>query len=306
MTSCIPPQWLTINGSIDSLSALASLSADSRFIVVKDRDKNYPQQTIKTPGDTGKSFHVSGEIKLKKDGRINWGGSNLTSLRFKDKTNRSNNFLITDYWQLESGIESIMKSNSQNFLHVALSKGFEIRGSRRKNTLDLSSTGFNDKSYPLFIFGGGGADEITGSSQSDVLAASTSRDICDFGSGTNLIEKVKDVLAGKGGKDIFYVDNGTHVADIEAGEVIHLFNHSSYDLSELANKTPVFTQKRNKTIIKIGDLTVTTNPAKFDFQYKFFTSEFKPCITDQNGTDCDIPWIPGEPEGYSFTATEIL
>ena len=68
MTSCIPPQWLTINGSIDSLSALASLSADSRFIVVKDRDKNYPQQTIKTPGDTGKSFHVSGEIKLKKDG----------------------------------------------------------------------------------------------------------------------------------------------------------------------------------------------------------------------------------------------
>ena len=138
------------------------------------------------------------------------------------------------------------------------------------------------------------------------MAASTSRDICDFGSGTNLIEKVKDVLAGKGGKDIFYVDNGTHVADIEAGEVIHLFNHSSYDLGELANKTPVFKQKRNKAIIKIGDLTVTTNPAKFDFQYKFFTSEFNPCITDQNGTDCDMPWIPGEPEGYSFTATEIL
>ena len=87
MTSCIPPQWLTINGSIDSLSALASLSADSRFIVVKDRDKNYPLQTIKTPGETGKSFHVSGEIKLKKNGRINWRKSDLTGLRFNDKTN---------------------------------------------------------------------------------------------------------------------------------------------------------------------------------------------------------------------------
>ena len=114
------------------------------------------------------------------------------------------------------------------------------------------------------------------------------------------------MLTGNAGKDTFYADNGTRVTDIELGEVIHLFNHNSYDLNNINNKTPLFKYKSNRTIIRVGDLKISTNPARFDFTYKFYAPEYKMCRTDVSGTVCSMGQIPGELEGYSFTAIEIM
>ena len=201
---------------------------------------------------------------------------------------------------------SLIKSDSDNYLNLILSNDFELRGNKRDNALDFTSMPIKKKYSHLPIAGGAGADTIIGSNRVDSLAASTSRDICDFGRGTNLAVNVKDVLTGGRGVDTFYVDNGTHITDVEAGETIHLFNHHSYDLDDIDNKTPLFRQKKNKTVIIIGDLKITTNPAKYSYAYKFFTPKYEMCQTNENGTVCDQGWIPGEPEGYILTAIDVI
>ena len=156
--------------------------------------------------------------------------------------------------------------------------------------------------FPPSLAGGRGADTIIGSDGSDFLSASTSRDICDFGSGTDLSKRVKDVLIGGDGIDTFYVDNGTKVTDVEIGETLHLYNHLSNDLRDLVDKTPIIKNRPTKTVIKVGDIRVITNPVEFEYSYGFTNSVFEFCITDQNGIVCSVGMIPGQPEGYRFTA----
>ena len=306
MTSCIPFRQLIFNGSVDSLSALDLLRKDSKFIFVKSSNKTYPSQIIKTIPKAGKHFKISGEIQLRKDGRINWKRSDLENIYFRDARNRLNNFQIADHWQFGFNLKSLIKSHSGNYLNLILDNGFELRGNKRDNTFDLTSMPIKKKYSRLPISGGAGADTIIGSNRTDSLAASTSRDICDFGRGTNLAVNVKDVLTGGRGVDTFYVDNGTLITDIEVGETIHLFNHHSYDLDEINDKTPLFIHKRNKTIIRIGDLKIITNPARYSYMYKFFTPKYEMCQTNENGTVCGQAWIPGEPEGYTLTAIDVV
>ena len=306
MTSCIPIRHLTINGSLNNLSSLALLQKNSKFVRTKNQDGYYYPDTIKMAGEDGQTFRIAGEIKLKKNGRIHWKKSSLSRISFRDSSNRSKNYQITDHWQFDFDLKSLIQSSPKNYATLLLREGFALRGGNRKNVIDFTGKKITQGSMRLPISGGAGADSIRGSENDDNLAASTSRDICDFGTGTNLGRKVKDVLTGNGGKDTFYADNGTRVTDIEVGETIHLFNHNSYDLDKLKNKTPTFKHRANKTVIKIGELKIITNPARFDFSYQFYTSKFKMCKTDSDGTICDTGWIPGEPEGYSFTATEIV
>ena len=306
MTSCIPLRQLIFNGSVDSLSSLALLRKDSKFTHVKSRNKPYSSQIIKTTPKAGQYFKISGEIKLRKDGRIDWKRSDLENIYFRDARNRLNNFQITDYWQFGFNLESLIKSNSVNYLNLILSKGFELRGNKRENTLDFASMPIKKKYSHLSISGGAGADMIIGSNRNDSLAASTSRDICDFGSGTNLAIKVKDVLTGGRGVDTFYVDNGTRITDVDVGETIHLFNHHSYDLGDLSDKMPLFRYKTSKTIIRIGDVKIITNPAKYSYVYKFLTPKYEMCQTNEHGTVCGQGWIPGESEGYTLTAIEVI
>ena len=305
MTSCMPIRQLIINGSLNELSSLSLLKKNSKFTRIKNKENHYYRDTLKASGEEGQTFKLSGEIELKGNGRIKWKESSISMISFRDRLNKENTYQISDRWQMGFNLKSLITSPPQNYLNLLISNGFTLRGGSGKDVIDLTSTLKNKKYKWPKISGGAGGDSITGSKGDDQLAASTSRDICDFGSGTNLARNVKDVLTGNAGRDTFYVDNGTHVTDIEIGEVIHLFNHNSYDLDTLDNKAPSFKHKSNRTIIRVGDLKVITNPARFDFAYSFYTPEYKMCRTDSYGTNCDMAWIPGEPEGYSFTAIEV-
>lgn len=303
MTSCLPSRELIINNSLDSLSSLSLLKKRSVFSYSRNISSYYYIDTVRTAKRDSQRFWLSGEIKLRKNGQIKWNKSRLSRIIFKDNSDRSNNYEITDHWEFNFSLNSLVKSSPQSYSKLLLRKGFALRGGDGKDVIDLSTSSMSKKNKWLSISGGPSADLIIGSGKDDHLAASTSRDICDFGSGTNLNQTVKDVLTGNGGNDTFYADNGTRITDIEVGEVIHIFNHNSYNLSDISHKEPSFNHKPNRTIIRVGDLKITTNPAKFDFSYKFYTSEYKMCKTDSQGTICDMGWIPGEPEGYSFTAT---
>ena len=302
----MPTRQVVINGSLNDLSSLSLLKKNSRFIRAKSKNSFYDPVAVKFRTQEGQIFRISGDIELTNNGRIRWKKSNINRINFKDTFNHKNNYRITDYWQFGFSLKSLINETSENRLRLLLKNDFALRGGARKDVIDLTSTLVSKRHEWLPISGGAGADLIIGSRSNDHLAASTSRDICDFGTGTNLAQSVKDVLTGNAGTDTFYADNGTHITDVEAGEVIHLFNHKSYDLTELSNKSPSFKHKRNKTIIKVGGIRITTNPAKFDFSYKFYDPKYTMCRTDSDGTTCDMGWIPGEPEGYSFTAIEIM
>ena len=306
MTSCIPTRRLTINGSLNNLSDLALLKQNARFVHADHSGTYLYPQTVKTLSQTDEIFKVSGDIELKRNGRINWAKSNVSNIRFKDPSNRLNNFQINDHWQLDFDLKSLIKSKSKNYLKLLFRNSFELVGDRENNVIDFTSIPFARHYDRLPISGGAGADVIIGTKRNDLIAASSSRDICDFGTGTNLSINVKDILTGDTGIDTFYADNGTQITDIEKNETIHIFNHNSFDLDNIPDKSPSFKHKPNKTIIEIGDLKIITNPAKFDFYYKFYTPNMSLCTTDRSGTSCDRAWIPGEPEGYSFIATEVL
>ena len=303
MTSCIPKKEIIINNSLDSLSSLSLLRESSVFFYSRNIGSYYYKDTVKMSTRDGQRFWLSGEIKLRKNGQIKWNKSRLSRIVFKDNTDKSNNYEITDHWQFNFSLNTLVKSSPHSYLKLLLRKGFALRGGDGKDIIDLSSSSITKKNEWLSISGGPGADLIIGSGNDDRLAASTSRNICDFGSGTNLDQTIKDILTGKGGNDTFFADNGTRITDIEVGEVIHIFNHNSNNLSDISHKEPSFRHKPNRTIIRLGDLKIITNPARFDFSYKFYTSEYRMCKTDSQGTICDMGWIPGEPEGYSFTAT---
>ena len=305
MKSCIPIRQIVINNSLNDLSSF-DCSKNTKFTRATQEEGYFQPDIIKTTGDNGKTFKISGEIKLRKDGQIKWNKSVLSEIEFKDTCNNLNDFHITDRWQYDYDLRSLIKSSPKSYIRTLLNKGFELRGGDRQDVIDLVSAPILKKNIWLPISGGAGADTIIGSNKDDYLAASTSRDICDFGSGTNLARKTKDVLTGNGGKDTFYADNGTRVTDIEEEEVIHLLNHDSYDLGEIISKTPSFINRRNKTIIRVGDIKIITNKARFNYSYKFYTPEHKLCRSDSLGTVCDMGWIPGEPEGYSFTAVEVF
>ena len=95
--------------------------------------------------------------------------------------------------------------------------------------------------------------------------------------------------------DSFYVDNGTKIVDIEVGEKMHLYVGYFADSSGLADETPLFKYKSNKTVIKVGSIRMITNPMRFDYVYQ------EPDICD--GDLCT--WYPVS-EGYVFTAAEAL
>ena len=305
MTTCVPVRQLTINGSLNGLSSLALLKRDSEFIRLENEVDNNHRDTLEISGQDGQIFRISGRIKLRKNGRIKWKASSLSEVESIDTSDGSIDYQITDLWRADFSIKSLIKSSPKNYLKLLLRKGFALRGGEGSDVIDLTSGLIAKKhGWPL-ISGGAGADLIIGSKKDDYLAASSSRDICDFGAGADLARNVKDVLTGNAGRDTFYADNGTRVTDVEVGEVIHLFNHNSYDLDGLSSKDPSFEYKGGKTIISIGGLQIVTNPARFDFSYKFYTPEYEMCRTDSRGTNCDMGWIPGEPEGYSFTAIEV-
>ena len=306
MTSCLPVRRLAINGSLTRLSSLAMLKRNSRFVRNKSDDSNYYSDAVQMLGENEQVFRISGEIKLSKRGRIKWRQSSLHEISFTDASNAANDFQITNLWEFDFKLKTLIKSSPKNYTMFLLNKGFTLRGGEGKDVINLASMPAPRKYIRPQISGGAGADLIIGSDKDDYLAASTSRDICDFGIGTNLANTIGDVLTGDAGKDTFYADNGTRVTDIELGEVIHLFNHNSYDLNNINNKTPSFKYKSNRTIIRVGDLKISINPARFDFTYKFYAPEYKMCRTDESGTICSMGWIPGEPEGYSFTAIEIM
>ena len=306
MTSCLPVRRLAINGSLTRLSSLAMLKRNSRFVRNKSDDSNYYSDAVQMLGENEQVFRISGEIKLSKRGRIKWGQSSLHEISFTDASNAANDFQITNLWEFDFKLKTLIKSSPKNYTKFLLNKGFTLQGGEGKDVINLASMPAPRKYIRPQISGGAGADLIIGSDKDDYLAASTSRDICDFGIGTNLASNIDDVLTGNAGKDTFYADNGTRVTDIELGEVIHLFSHISYDLNEINNKTPSFKHKSNRTIIRVGDLKIITNPARFDFAYKFYAPEYKMCRTDESGTICSMGQIPGEPEGYSFTAIEIM
>ena len=301
----MPIRQLTINGSLHALSSLELLKRDSKFIRIEGEGENNYRDTVKMLIKDGQFFLISGEIELRKNKRIKWKDSNLAEIRFIDRFSRLDGYQIVDHWQTDFTLKSLINLSPESYLRLLLRRGFSLQGGEDNDVIDLTSSLIVKKPGWLSVSGGAGADSIIGTKKNDYLAASSSRDICDSGAGTDLTRNVKDVLTGNDGRDTFYVDNGTHVADVEVGEVIHLFNHDSYDLDELSNKNPSFEYRREKTIVRLGDLELTTNPARFDFSYKFYNDEQEMCRTDSLGTRCDMEWIPDEPEGYSFDVIEV-
>lgn len=312
MTSCLVGGSFTSRGSLNNFSTLSLLWPDTIYEVIKTKYDPYNPLVVvraKYPGIG--SFKIKGNLLLTDNyqtpdseinyGSINWGGSLASSLHYKDFNDKSKNFKIVDFYTPEKSLPSFIQSFDDPVVH-AFNRGYEYRGTKKRDTIDFSSLPVDNLTFLPSISGGSGADTIIGSDRSDFISASTSRDICDFGSGTDLSKRVKDVLTGGSGIDIFYVDNGTKVTDVEVGETLHLYNDLSNDLRDLIDKTPIIKYKSTKTVIKLGDIRVVTNPVKYDYSYGFIDSEFEFCITDQNGTDCGGGMIPGQPEGYKFTA----
>ena len=306
MTSCLVGGSFTSKGSLENFSALSFLYPDTIYEVIKTKPDPYNPFIVVLAEFPGiGSFKIRGNLLLTDDGydndqdkysQINWSGSRASSLHYKDFTDKSKNFKIVDFHP------GFIQSFDDPVVH-ALNHGFEYRGTKRDDTIDLSSLVAENLEFPVSLSGGKGADTMIGSDGKDLIAASTSRAICDFGSGTDLSIRVKDVLTGGSGVDIFYVDNGTKVTDVEVGETLHLYNHLSNDLRDLADKSPIIKYRPTKTVIKLGDIRVVTNPVEFEYHYEFLESGFEFCRTDQDGVkDCSRGLIPGQPEGYVFTA----
>ena len=298
MTSCLAGRTFKSKGSINNISALSLLDANTVFEPFKNTSNG-----IRSMAPGVGSFKLKGNFVFTLDGQLNWNDSEPISLHYKSFNDRSKNFNIIDKTYPGSALKEYLLSGADDKLAYAFNFSFEYRGSKKIDTIDISNLPIENLANPPSLSGGSGADTIIGSDAEDLIAASTSRDICDFGSGTNLSKKVKDILIGGKGIDTFYVDNGTKINDVETGESLHLNNHSSYDLRNLVDKAPIVKYKLGKTIIKVGDIRVVTNPVKFEYFYGFASRpEMEFCYTSQNGTECSLGLIPGQTEGYRFTA----
>ena len=300
MTTCFVAGSFTSKGSLENLSALSLLDVDTSFELIRTKSDSSSPHVIQAIVPDAGSFKLKGDFVLNEDGHIDWTDSRASSFYYRDFNNKSKNFRVTD--SLLQTLPSFILLDDVDPLNHAFNNGYEYRGTKRDDRIDISNLVAENLVFPPSLAGGRGADTIIGSDGSDFLSASTSRDICDFGSGTDLSKRVKDVLIGGDGIDTFYVDNGTKVTDVEIGETLHLYNHLSNDLRDLVDKTPIIKNRPTKTVIKVGHIRVITNPVEFEYSYGFTNSVFEFCITDQNGIDCSVGMIPGQPEGYRFTA----
>ena len=298
MTSCLAGRIFKSKGSINNISALSLLDATTLFEPFKNKS-----DVIRSVAPDVGSFKLKGNFVFAVDGQLNWDDSEPISLHYKSFNDRSKNFKIIDKTYSRNTLKEYLLSGTDDKLAYAFNFLFEYRGSKKIDTIDISNLAIENLANSPYLSGGSGADTIVGSDAKDLIAASTSRDTCDIGSGTNLSKKVKDVLIGGKGIDTFYVDNGTKINDVEAGESLHLNNHSSYDLRNLADKMPIIKYKLGKTIIKVGEIRVVTNPVKYDYSYGFISRpEMEFCYTTHDGTECSLGLIPGQTEGYRFTA----
>ena len=301
MTTCFVTGSFTSRGSLENLSALSLLEADTSFELIRIKsDPSSPHVIQAVVPDAG-SFKLKGNFVLNEDGEINWNDSQASSFHYRDFNNKSKNFQITD--ALLRTLPSFILLDDEDPLNHAFNNGYEYRGTKRDDRIDITNLAADNLAFSPSLAGGRGADTIIGSDGSDFLSASTSRDFCDFGSGTDLSKRVKDVLVGGDGIDTFYVDHGTRVTDVQVGESLRLYSHSSYSLRELEDKAPTIKYRRRKTVIEVGNIRVVTNPVEFEYHYEFLEPGLEFCVTDQDGTtDCSLGLIPGQPEGYVFTA----
>lgn len=291
----MPPMWFKVKGDLNSLSVLSMLAPDAQFEIIKSKENHHSPHVARSALSSGGFFKLKGDISLVEDGRIDWDNSFVDTLLFEDPNNGLSDFKIVDEALAYGFLKELIESNSGNYPALLFDNGFEYRGTKRNDNLDISNLSIENLAVFPWVLGGAGADSITGSDANDFLAASASREICRFGSGTDLLKRVKDVLVGGDGVDSFYVDNGTKIVDIEVGEKMHLYVGYFADSSGLADETPLFKYKSNKTVIKVGSIRMITNPMRFDYVYQ------EPDICD--GDLCT--WYPVS-EGYVFTAAEAL
>ena len=300
MTSCMIPHSLTISGNLNELESIKWQHKNSLFRPVDTVSINI-DSTASTPAGGGYEFWVYGGLQYKQSGKIKWRQSSVRKIVYRDK----DSFPVAQIeyyriWPEDGNLAAIKQIDFQQIIDsVSI-----IYGDSERNTLDISEYRFEDH-YPPALYGGEGPDKIIGSSFNDTLGSSSSRDICDIENKGNLSIKTKDILVGGKGSDTFYADNGSVIKDIEEGEVIYLYNDSQNYLNSIEDKTPVFKQKSKKTIIKIGDIRIKTNLASYSHSHYFYNGTDL-CWTTEAGSNCDIGYITGMPEGYAFSATEVF
>ena len=300
MTTCMIPPNLTVSGSLKNLEDIKWRHKKSLFTPVEIMSINYDMAGYTTT-DEGREFWIYGDLNYKRNGRLKWGKSSIRKIEYKDEEKTLNAQL--EYYRLWSDEGNLATIKQIDFRQILDSISI-INGDSGRNTLDISTYQFDDQ-YPPALYGGEGQDKIIGSNFNDTLAASSSRDICDLDYTGDLSIRTKDILIGGEGSDTFYVDNGSIVKDIEPGETIYLYDDAENHLNWTEDKTPIFKQKGNKTIIKIGDIRVKTNLASYSYSHYFYRGNDL-CWTTETGSSCDMGYIAGMPEGYAFTATGVF
>ena len=301
MTSCIPPTGLRVSGKLSDLAQIQWFDRKATFERIQNSRQNLIQ--AKTLSNQNDLFTISGDIRFKKGNRrIRWNKSSIKELSLTNKLNPNIDFVLEHGFGIEGKkIKRLTLQTGQKSINKLINLTHSIKGRESDDHIDASAT---VSKYSISLEGQGGEDTIIGTDKSDLIAASTTRDACDFGQGTDLSMKVKDVLTGGKGRDYFFADNGTTITDIEAAERIYIYNHSSYDLTKLEDISPTYENDGTTTLIKTGDIQITTNTASFEYSFAYYNTNGTMCKVDSNGEECEIPAYPGQPEGYVLTATE--
>ena len=116
------------------------LKRNSRFVRKKSDYRNYYSDVVQMPGENEQVFGISGEIKLSKRGRIKWSQSSLHEISFTDASNAANDFQITNLWEFDFKLKTLIKITPKNYTKLLLNKGFALRGGEGKDVINLASS----------------------------------------------------------------------------------------------------------------------------------------------------------------------
>ena len=271
-----PTQKLTIYRDTKDLQKVTWFTDSTKFALEQDSLSEYAVAKM----DDGGEFKIEGSrIEFSGKNAINWKKSRIDRVSY---TNADWGF---SYY--EPRIDKLIrKLESTDIMEELVSRADSIIGSESKNHIKTT------KSDPGLIVGAQGADKIIGNSSDNMIAATGISGECPSGYwfSADYSEKTKDVLTGRAGEDTFYVGHGSKIKDVDVGETIILQNDSSGSLNELITESwatcepvviegiegclmepsgaledaleePQIIQKNNKTIVKMGDISFTTNSA---------------------------------------------
>ena len=278
--TCLPPEELpselpsslTIYRDSKDLQKVNWFESSTKFALKQDGLVEYAI----TKMDDGGEFRIEGSrIELSGNKEIDWRKSRV------DRVSYAKADWGFSYYEPRLD-KLIRKTESDEMIREIESRAYSHVGTESKNKIDVPEGG--DK----YLIGAQGADKITGNAGDNIIASSGISWACSgYGSSADYSEKTKDVLTGGEGSDIFYVGHGSKIKDVEVGEKIFLQNDSNESLNGLIGEEiiypcsetsapgesratcipserldePRFIQKRNKTIVKMGGISFTTNAA---------------------------------------------